>query len=94
MPVSGSVVHHVTFPTVANTPTRIAFARDQRFLLIQNQGATDVFLGGPTVTTTTGYILKGGQTPPASLVDAATVAEWWAITAAGGYTGLFVDEIY
>jgi hypothetical protein len=94
MPVSGSVLHHQTMPTVAATATKVANARDQRFLVIQNQGATDVWLGGPGVTITSGFLLKGGQTPPASFVDAASVAEWWAITAAGGYTGLFIDEIY
>jgi hypothetical protein len=86
--------HSFSRPTLTKgAPTRICPNRPGRAgLVIQNQsGATgfpaavDVYLGDATVTneagSNPGYLLKGGQTPPAAFIDSISAGELWAVLA-------------
>jgi hypothetical protein len=59
--------------TVGSTPTLISAARDGGdSVTIENLGATQVFIGGPNVSTTTGFPIPG--VAGASLTLGATTA--------------------
>lgn len=77
MPVVGTQV------TVANTPTALesSITADGVALLVRNRGAVAVYLGGPAVTTATGYQVDPGE---AVSLDAETCPIGvYGITASG-----------
>lgn len=77
--------------SVTTAATLIASARPNRdSLLITNTGATDVWLGGATVTTTTGVLLPGSKGASVSLPYAGAL---YGIVASGSVT-VTVADVY
>lgn len=79
IPVSSSAA-----PTT--TPAQVLAAAGRRAAVVfQNAGAADIAIGAAGVTASTGYLLPGGQSPPASLPLPAPLADgsFWAVTPAG-----------
>jgi hypothetical protein len=63
--------------TVATTATLVVTRRaTRRSIGILNSGSNTIYLGGPTVTTTTGH-----QLPSGAFIGIPTTAEIWAIAA-------------
>lgn len=77
--------------SVGTTATQIAATRaTRRAILIVNHGTTEVFLGGATVTTTTGLKLEGVDGAAASLPITGAI---YGIVASGSQTVSFM-EVY
>lgn len=76
--------------TVATTATQIVAARTGRSsVTIVNDGTVDVFLGGSTVTTTTGELLAGVKGQTLTLNTSAAV---YGIVATGTETVTYVEN--
>ena len=97
MPISLSGVMHISNfqPTTSTAIKIVSVSRFSGPRLIQNVSANDANIGPAGVTTsgtTRGWLLKGGQTPPDSYVDASG-GDLYAI-GNGGTSDLTVVEIY
>ena len=97
MPLYLSGAMHCTSyqPTTAAAVKIAAAANAAGPRLIQSVGASDCNIGPAGVTASgaaRGWLLKGGQTPPDSYVDASG-SDLWAI-GNGGTADLTVVEIY
>lgn len=90
---------HISNPApTTSAAMQLVSSRPGRFaLIIQNQGAYDVYLGPDTTVTTSGatrgYLLPGGQSPPAEWPPYVMGGAVYAI-ASGGIASLFVDDRY
>lgn len=80
MAVAAAAITVTTAPTLltgTDLAHRLSFA-------IRNTGTVTIYLGGPTVTTATGYPLDASQSLSIDLRDqASTSEELYAVTASG-----------
>ena len=91
----GSVTRITTGQVAVGAPTLIAAADPlrKRIQLKVNNGLTAA-VGGPGVTTTTGYVLDSSATNQPSEVELHFTGEIWADAPAGKVVISFVDEGY
>ena len=76
--------------TVADTATLIAPQNNGRTsVLITNQGTTDVYLGGPNVSTSTGQLLPGTK---GASVSVPSTAPGYGIVASSTNVVSFLDS--
>lgn len=76
--------------SVGTTATQIVAANTSRIrLLIVQHGTTDVYLGGSTVSTTTGLLLAGTK---GNQIVLRTTAAVYGIVGAGSQTVSFIEE--
>lgn len=79
--IQGSIITQSAVTVGTSEIELIAATAAAKFLIIQNLGAADIYIGGSGVTTGTGIKIK----PDASLViDHAAAAQWKAISGAAG----------
>ena len=77
--------------TVATTATVIAAARPGRKdIAIVNSGTTDVYVGGPSVTTSTGILLTGAKGAGLVLTTEAAI---YGIVAAGTQAVTYMETL-
>src|ERR1041385_4023877 len=92
-----NITSRVTVPTTAGGIIIVPARNPRISVVIQNIGTNDIYLGPATTVTTsgstTGILLKGGQTPPLTLTDSISTSAWWGI-ASGGSSDVLVVETY
>lgn len=77
--------------TVATTATVIAAARSGRKdIVIVNLGATDVYIGGPSVTTSAGVLLVGSKGVGLTITTEAAI---YGIVGAGSQAVSYVETL-
>lgn len=77
--------------TVGTSATLIAAARaGRKDIVIVTHGATDVYLGGPNVTTSTGSLLVGSKGTGFTITSEAAV---YGVVSAGTQTVSYVETL-
>ena len=76
--------------SVSNSPTQIVAARANRAsVTIVNEGTTDIYIGGSSVTTSTGVLLVGIK---GAAIRMDTTVEVYGITSSGSQTVSYEEE--